>query len=126
VIARAAVMLTVALCLAGCIDPCDNDILNETISPDRQRRVVIFERSCGATTGFSTHLSVLSVGENLPRAAGNTFIADSNRGAANPMFVRTRWQSPDRLVITFPERARVYLREVRIGSLNIIYESAPN
>jgi hypothetical protein len=33
---------------------CGNEILAESLSPDGSKKFVVFQRSCGATTGFST------------------------------------------------------------------------
>ena len=52
-----------SLSLSGCVDLCENEIKTEVASPDETKRAVIFERSCGATTPFSTHVSVLNRGE---------------------------------------------------------------
>ena len=37
---------------------CGNEILGEFASPDRKKKVVVFQRDCGATTGFSTQASL--------------------------------------------------------------------
>ncbi len=36
---------------------CGNDVLSENISPSGHWKAVVSERSCGATTGFSTQVS---------------------------------------------------------------------
>src|SRR5687767_10343542 len=54
-----------ALLLFGC-DMCGNDIQLTVVSPDRKLKAVVFERSCGATTGFSTQVSVLPADRDLP------------------------------------------------------------
>jgi hypothetical protein len=61
---------------------CGNQILSESSSPDRTYRVVVFRRDCGATTGFSTQVSVLKAMQALPNESGNLFIADTDRGEA--------------------------------------------
>src|SRR5882757_3734258 len=61
---------------------CENSLLGEYVSPDGTRKIVVFERSCGATTGFSTQASLLKSDQALPTTAGNLYIADDNHGAA--------------------------------------------
>ena len=50
---------------------CGNDIYSETLSPDGELKAVIFQRDCGATTGFSTQVSILDTDETLENDGGN-------------------------------------------------------
>src|SRR5437016_6247727 len=61
---------------------CENRVLAEVPSPDGRHRVVVFERSCGATTAFSTQVSVLPAEGALGGGTGNVLIADTDRGQA--------------------------------------------
>ena len=45
-------------------------------SPKENKTAYIFERDCGATTGYSYHLSLLDSDEELPNAGGNTFVSN--------------------------------------------------
>ena len=63
-------------------DMCGNQVLSEIPSPDQVYRVVTFQRDCGATTGFSTQVSVLKYAEKLPNESGNLFVADTDHGKA--------------------------------------------
>jgi hypothetical protein len=51
-------ILTIALVFD---DSCANQIVDIKISPDKNYQAVTFIRDCGATTGFSTQLSILKV-----------------------------------------------------------------
>ncbi len=55
-------------------DMCGNDIVDEVDSPDGEYKVVVFERNCGATTGFSTHISILYNSEELSNSPGIFFL----------------------------------------------------
>jgi hypothetical protein len=58
-------------------DFCANQIYQEVYSADRTLKAVVFQRDCGATTGFSTQVSVLPAGETLGNdVAGNLYIAN--------------------------------------------------
>lgn len=81
-------VLAAATSLAACDSACANRVLRELPSPDGSRRAVIFDRDCGATTGFSTQVSVVGA-DDVPAGTGNVFIADSNHGAAPEMRGRT-------------------------------------
>src|SRR5947208_16689490 len=43
---------------------------------------VLFQRDCGATTGFSTQVSVVSLGQQSPDEPASAFVADCDHGAA--------------------------------------------
>jgi hypothetical protein len=81
-------LFMVTVCCAGCVDPCGNAVLSEEYSPNREFRAVVFERDCGATTGFSTQVSVLTAnGQFLTQPSwlhstqpGNVFVADTDHG----------------------------------------------
>lgn len=58
-------------------DLCANQIYQEVYSTDRTLKAVVFQRDCGATTGFSTQVSVLPAGETLGNdVAGNLYITN--------------------------------------------------
>ena len=58
-------------------DLCANQIYQEVYSADRTLKAVVFQRDCGATTGFSTQVSVLPAGETLGNdVAGNLYITN--------------------------------------------------
>ena len=112
--------------LLSCMDPCENTILAESPSPGANQQAVIFDRSCGATTGFSWQVSVLAAQEKLPSSSGgNVFVADSDHGAVKEMTVTARWVSRDQLVIRYPARARVFKKEVQARGVAVVYEAVP-
>jgi len=94
-------------------------------SPSRKTRAVVFERSCGATTSFSTHVSILNAGDTLWQSAGNVFAADSDHGAVKDMTVTVRWAAPDELVVRYPARARVFRKETLANGTAVTYETVP-
>jgi len=100
-------VIALLLCTTACLDPCGNQIVNETISPDKSMRAVIFERDCGATTDFSTQISILGANERLPHAGGNVFVEDSDHGASQ-YWAEVRWNSPERLIVRYPASARIF------------------
>jgi hypothetical protein len=107
------------------VDPCENRTPAEPASPGANKRAVVFERSCGATTGFSTHVSVLDSNEAPPQSAGNVFDADSDHGAIKDMTVTVRWLSRDQIVIRYPTRARIFRKEAQARGIAVAYETTP-
>ncbi|HEX5605144.1 MAG TPA: hypothetical protein VFY96_01440 [Candidatus Binatia bacterium] len=99
----------------------------EFVSPDGTKKVVVFQRDCGATTDFSTQASLLATNEKLENEGGNVFSADTNHNAA-PSGVgggpelRVRWESRNRLLLQHHPSARVSKRRV-ILTRDITYET---
>jgi hypothetical protein len=109
-------------------DVCANEIIREAISPDGKKKVVVFQRNCGATTGFSTQASVLSVGRSLPDDAGNIFSADTNHGVApigpgGGPELAVSWVGLKEIVLEHDAQARVFTSEPRIGDVRVRYIS---
>lgn len=61
---------------------CGNTIIAERLSPGGEWKAVSFERNCGATTGFSTQVSVLGAREGLKNEGGNLLVATTAGGKA--------------------------------------------
>jgi hypothetical protein len=113
--------------LAGSL--CGNELLAESASPDGRFKAIVFQRDCGATTGFSTQVSVVKASASTGNSAGNVFIADTSNGApsgpgGDPM-VKVQWRSPELLVVSHHAAARVFTAESKIGSVNVHYEHLP-
>ena len=109
--------ISVALACAACDAGCANTVLGDVASPDGRRHAVVFERDCGATTGFSTQVSVLPRGREA-RGGGNVFVADDDRGAApsgpgGGPAVRVRWLDRRTLEVRYHPSARVFKSEAR-------------
>ena len=59
---------------------CRNEILGSHYSPTKQLKAVVFQRDCGATTGFSIQISIMPANIALPNEGGNVFVADTDHG----------------------------------------------
>ena len=115
-----------AVMISGCSDGCENTILSETGSPNGRLTAILYERSCGATTGNSTQVSVLRAGTR-PAAAGNTFVADANHGAAEGSvgggpWVEVAWIDDDNLIVKYDARARVFTEQPDIAGVKVTYQ----
>ena len=69
-----ATLLLGALVVAGCSDLCGNEQLTQHESPSGDLKVVVFQRGCGATTGYSIQGSILESNEELENESGNLFV----------------------------------------------------
>jgi len=81
-------------------------------SPDGRHDAVRFERNCGATTDFATHVSVLPVGAALGNEAGNAFAAQVGepgiRAAWGGPPVEVAWEVNGALTIRYDASAEVF------------------
>jgi hypothetical protein len=105
---------------------CGNEPVAAYPSPDGAAKVVVFQRDCGATTGFSTQASLIQGSEDLPNEGGNLFVADTDHGAApaahwgGPSLV-VRWDGPRRLVLKHHPDARVFKAEKDLDGVAVKY-----
>ena len=75
--------LVILVFLIFSCDPlCGNYILFTKNIKDTEYKIVVFERDCGATTGFSTQASILKINEDLPNEPGNIFTSNTDHGKA--------------------------------------------
>jgi hypothetical protein len=93
-------------------DGCANEPIAEFASPDGKTKAIVFQRDCGATTGFSTQISLLPTGSTLKNESGNLFVSDTNHGTApsgpgGGPEVRVSWRSATELVVAYHPHAKV-------------------
>jgi 2-keto-4-pentenoate hydratase/2-oxohepta-3-ene-1,7-dioic acid hydratase in catechol pathway len=101
--------------LAGCFgDICVNEVREELVSPDGKKKIVVFTRNCGATTGFNTQASVLEKTEKLPEEGGTAFIVD--KGAA-----KVSWKKDGSILVILDGSARVLKKEPSVRGISIEY-----
>lgn len=87
-------------------DVCGNYLYRAYPSPDRKLRAVVFKRNCGATTGFSTHISIVKAASGLPNESGSIYTV-----AGQPKHVapELRWMSNSELSVLRPLTGKEYL-----------------
>jgi hypothetical protein len=95
---------------------CSNDVLMDIPSPDGEHKAIVFQRDCGATTGFSTQISVLRVSQSLGNNAGNIFVADTDHGTApsgpgGGPAVQVQWSGTKALTVLHHPKVRVFSAE---------------
>jgi hypothetical protein len=116
----------------GAADPCGNSILERIPSPQGTHDVVIFERDCGATTGFTTQASVIHHRARFRERpslwaatlGGNALASDDNHGAAPPgagggPVILARWVDETHLLLTYDPRARASLVATSIDGVQV-------
>lgn len=111
--------ITIIILIAGSCglrDVCGNEVIEETYSPDKALKAVIFSRDCGATTATSTHLSILPANKDLENESGNTFVVNDGQ-------IRIEWQSSTQLTIYGDSVANTFERKDQVEGVRIAYKS---
>jgi hypothetical protein len=110
-------------------DLCGNSVVSTAYSPDRAMKAVLFERNCGATTGFSSQVSVLGADEELPNVGGNAFDANEGIGGAATTwggpFVALKWRDARTLELRYDSGADVRFKADRVDDVSVILEPQP-
>jgi len=124
--AVALLAAVVSVPLAGCSDTCGNSVVSHADAPDGRYSAVLFQRDCGATTGFSSQISILARGTS-PIGGGNAFRADDDHGAARDgewggPWVDMKWQSSNRLLVRYAAKSRLFQQSDRVSGVDIIYQ----
>jgi len=108
-------------------DTCQNEVLSELANPNGQVKAVIFQRNCGATTGFSTQVSIIEFGHELKNVGGNVLVADTNHGEApsdengGPK-VEADWIGNKNLKLSYHPKARTFTKVTSFNDIQITYE----
>ena len=105
---------------------CGVDVVETIPSPDRKHRVVIYQHDCGATTDFSTQVTLDPLFAARPIVGGNIWSADADHGGAprakwGGPDVQIQWTSPTTLRLLHHLRARVFRAEKKVGSVTVVY-----
>ncbi|MFC7625445.1 hypothetical protein [Microlunatus sp. GCM10028923] len=116
---------------AGCStgpDLCERTEVKRVAAPEGDRAAVVFVKNCGATTGYSTHVSVVApdqaVGDD-----NEIFSADGDDGVVplgpdNALALRVTWSAADRLMIEYPAGTRIFTQQPDRGPIKIDYRES--
>jgi hypothetical protein len=122
-----SVLLLFSLTALSCDSGCANEVLEIVKSPDGKLQAVIFRRDCGATTDYSTQVSILSANAELPNKSGNVFVADTDHGNAPEQEgggpkIKVEWLDNKSLQVSYDPRSRVFLGEEKLSGVRISYD----
>jgi hypothetical protein len=118
-------LLPVCILLACFRSDCKNVILQDAASPDGRRHAIVFQRDCGATTDFSTQVSVLTK-DRTASDGGNVFVVDSDHGNApatpggGPNVI-VQWLDTRTLEVHYDSRGRIFSQESRHDDTDVRY-----
>jgi len=98
---------------------CGSFITEQSNSPTRNLKAVVFQYDCGATTSFTTKVAIVSANSNVYDQTiikNLVFSADSNHDNRVPLNtlnggpdVHVQWLANGELEIQYPSLARVHL-----------------
>ncbi|MGY0613405.1 hypothetical protein [Luteimonas sp. A501] len=108
------VILIALVALSGC-NSCGNEISQTVISPSGNIKAVVFNRNCGATTGFNTQVSIIPATGALPDIGGNTLTIDG----AVPLQVQ--WRSESALHLAGLGSAEVFKQKDSVAGVSVSY-----
>lgn len=122
-----ALFLATTVALSACSDTCSNTIISQSDSPTGEHTAVMFQRDCGATTGYSTQISILPRGES-PLGSGNAFRADDDHGKAAASdwggpWAELKWLAPDHLQIKYAVKSRLFENDENVSGIKITYQA---
>jgi hypothetical protein len=104
---------------------CRNTPLQTIKSPDSRLKAVFFERDCGATTSFSSQLSIIASNDSLPNEGGNVFIADFPAGQSaisqEGPAIAISWINPMTIAVTYESSARIFKMNEKVGGIRVTY-----
>ncbi len=108
-------------------DACVSTLVESIPYPNKNYKIVVFERSCGATTDFSNQISILNNSDSLNNYSGNIFIADTDHGKAeltdkNVIQTHIQWRDNRTINIKYDSLSRIFKKEKYYRGFKIIYE----
>ena len=107
--------LLIIFLIAGCGDMCGSELIQESESPNGKLKAVSFLYNCGATTDFSTQVSILDLDEAID-SSGNVF---TSKGKNN---IRITWISNNELIIENTKSLNTYKKEKEFDSVSVTYK----
>lgn len=103
-VSQRTIILTLTLpqlLIAACAPNCKNNVLQTLDNPQGTKVAVLYTRECGATTGPSTNVSILTRDAIPPERIGNVLVLkDPASAAETSRTTRLRWSAADTLEVS--------------------------
>lgn len=116
VAAVVAVLIIVPLLLLFALlwllpDGCINQPYQQFFSENGLYKAVVFQRDCGATTGFSTQVSIIAADDEFCDDCGGNVLAADGHPAENKL--KMQWRGDSELLVSLPQGLKVYRSETQ-------------
>jgi hypothetical protein len=98
---------------------CSNELAVEKISPNKSFIATVFERDCGATTGYATWVTIRKSSERFNPEYQKAVLVLAGKNDANN--IDLKWSKEDSLLIRFTN-AKVFHQDKMFGNVIINYE----
>lgn len=109
------IILLIIVFLTGCGDMCGTEQLISEISPNGKLKAVSYLYDCGATTGFSTQVSVIPIDGEID-SAGNVLITDGRNK------LQLKWLSDTELLVSSIKDLKIYKQVIELEGINVSYQ----
>lgn len=121
---KTALVLVAAIALSGCSPVCRDAPHQSITSLDGDERAILFSRDCGATTSYTTQVSIVPPDEGIS-GKGNVFIADEGAKAAawGGPWAEVKWLGAKHLLVSYDASARVFAKNERVGDVQVSYQT---
>lgn len=109
---------------------CTNSVKQETVSPDKMLKAVVFERSCTAPSEISTQISLMGADEKLGNGdLGNVFVQNHNyteeaTADGKRANVEVKWTDANKIIVSFDdyEQLKVSRMKQSFEYVKIVYD----
>jgi len=119
------VIAAVAVC-ALLSSACENEVVQSAWAPRHLWKAVVFQRDCGATTGFTSQISIIGFWQSVPHGDGTVFVADTDHGRSKAASwggppVEVRWLTWRTLEVRYDPASRVFLQNSLVMPVRITF-----
>jgi hypothetical protein len=113
----------------SCADQCHDTLVTSALAPDARHKAFLVERNCGATTGFSTQVTVSAM-DGTASYGERVFVADDDHGKARAghwggPWADIKWLRPDQLHIRYASNSRIFKKDEHAQNVSITYQAVP-
>lgn len=100
---------------AETLPACKTTIADRLTAPDGRFDLVVFSRSCGATTGPNTQAALVPANEDLPEDAAS-FLSIGSAAELEP-----RWDGFGNIELSVSPEAEIYRQDDSVAGVSVIY-----
>lgn len=97
---------------------CGNELFQEVYSPNGQYKAIVFERNCGATTGWRTYVSVVKSDARVEAQRDGVFEAD---GYPDWFSIKLKWEDDRHIIIEHNGKPIPDVVKTEINNIEVRY-----